>query len=71
MSAPKQVYPFFRAGTDEFARALKVATEGERLVWKRFGVAQFKPDDPRLKRVQMEEQPKAVRGKAFAAGERD
>lgn len=51
-SAPKEKHPFFRKGSPEFARALGVATEEEKRMWRRFGVAQFKPDDPRLPAVQ-------------------
>lgn len=47
-SAPKDPQPFFRFGTPEFERALKVATKEERQMWKRFGVAQLKPNDRRL-----------------------
>ena len=54
-SAPKQFQPFFRLGTPEFVRALKVATDFERAIWIRFGIAQFQPDDPRLKRVEATE----------------
>ncbi len=50
-SAPKEFQPFFRTGSPEFDRALKVATKQERTMWARFGVAQFKPDDPRLSKV--------------------
>lgn len=50
-SAPKVFQPFFRRGSPEFDRALEVANPGERPLWERFGVAQFKPDDPRLRRV--------------------
>lgn len=51
-SAPKELQPFFRAGTPEFVRALKAATKDERRIWQQFGIAQFAPDDPRLKKVQ-------------------
>lgn len=50
-SAPKTFEPFFRKGTPEFAIALRLATEDERRMWVRFGIAQFKPDDPRLKTI--------------------
>ena len=50
-SAPKTFEPFFRKGTQEFAIALRLATEDERRMWVRFGIAQFKPDDPRLKKI--------------------
>ena len=50
-SAPKVFYPFFRRGTPEFVAALKVATMGEKTMWERFGIAQFKPDDPRLSKI--------------------
>lgn len=51
-SAPKEFHPFFRKGSPEFKRALKVATPEESRMWTRFGIAQFKPDDPRLEQVQ-------------------
>lgn len=50
-SAPKTKIPFFRAGTPEFARALKVATDNERSMWMRHKVAHFMPDDSRLSQV--------------------
>ena len=50
-SAPKEFHPFFRKGTPEFVAALKVATKGEQVMWERFGIAQFKPDDPRLSKI--------------------
>ena len=50
-SAPKEFHPFFRKGTVEFVRALKVATAAEQAMWERFGIAQFKPDDPRLSKI--------------------
>lgn len=50
-SAPKEFEPFFRKGTQEFAISLRLATENERRMWVRFGIAQFKPDDPRLKKI--------------------
>jgi len=50
-SAPREFQPFFRKGTAEYRRALGVATPEEKRMWLRFGVAQFKPDDERLKIV--------------------
>lgn len=50
-SAPKEFEPFFRKGTQEFAIALRLATETERAMWVRFGIAQFKPDDPRVEKI--------------------
>jgi hypothetical protein len=50
--AKKEFHPFFRRGTKEFRRALDVASPVEKRMWERFGVAQFKPDDPRLKMVE-------------------
>lgn len=49
--AKKHTEPFFRRGTPEFNRALGVATKEEKPMWLRFGIAQFKPDDPRLEKV--------------------
>lgn len=43
--------PFFVKGTQEFAIALRLATETERAMWVRFGIAQFKPDDPRVETI--------------------
>lgn len=51
-SAPKEFQPFYRKGTQEFAIAMRLATEDERRMWARFGVAQFKPDDPRVKKIE-------------------
>lgn len=67
--APKVPHPFFRKGTPEFDRAMSVGTAQERFIWDRIGVAQFTPDDKRLKRVQFTEPPKSVRGKLAAAGD--
>lgn len=53
--ADRRPHPFFRSGTPEFARALEVATARERWLWRRIGVAQFVPDDPRVKCVQTSE----------------
>jgi hypothetical protein len=50
--AKKKSEPFFRKGTQEFAIALRLATDDERRMWVRFGVAQFKPDDPRVKKIE-------------------
>ena len=50
--AKKEFQPFFRRGTKEFSRAIEVATPQEKMMWQRFGVAQFKRDDPRLKLVE-------------------
>ena len=49
--APRKKEPFFRKGTQEFAIALRLATEAERRMWVRFGVAQLKPDDPRVEKI--------------------
>ncbi len=68
--APKQPHPFFRKGTPEFDRAMAVGTPQERFIWDRIGIAQFTPDDKRLKRVQMATPPApAIRGKMRAAGD--
>lgn len=67
--APAEFHPFFRRGSPEFDRAMAVATSSEKFIWDRIGVAQFKPDDKRLKRVQFTEPPKSVRGKLAAAGD--
>lgn len=49
--APKTVYPFFRAGTKEFCRALELATPQERRIWQHVRIAQLEPNDPRLKEI--------------------
>lgn len=49
--AKKKTQPFFRKGTQEFAIALRLASDEERRMWVRFGVAQFKPDEPRLVKI--------------------
>lgn len=46
--AKKEFHPFFRRGSQEFSRALTVATPQERKLWEQFGIAQFQPHDPRL-----------------------
>jgi hypothetical protein len=55
-SAPRDLatHPYFRKGEPEFARALAVATPMERKIFEQIGVAQFKPDDPRLGRVRLD-----------------
>jgi hypothetical protein len=45
-SPPAQ--PYFRAGSPEFARALEIGTSDEVKIWRRFGIVQFRPDEPRL-----------------------
>lgn len=50
--AKKKTEPFFRKGTQEFAIALRFGTEDEKRMWIRFGIAQFKPDDPRVQKIQ-------------------
>lgn len=50
-SAPKVQHPYFKRGTPEFDKALTLATRSERMVWERFGVAQFAPGDKRLKKI--------------------
>ena len=47
-SAPQVPHPYFKRGSAEFERALKLATPPEHAIWRRFGVAQFEPTDPRL-----------------------
>ena len=47
----RKPHPHFVKGTREFAIALRLASEDERQMWVRFGVAQFKPDDPRVKTI--------------------
>ena len=44
-------HPYFKRGTPEFDQALRLATAQERLIWDKFGVAQFAPDDKRLKKI--------------------
>lgn len=44
---PSEPHPFAKIGTSAFALGMRLATEGERRVFRRIGVVQFKPDDPR------------------------
>lgn len=44
-------HPYFKRGSSEFERAVSLATPQERLIWERFGIAQFAPDDKRLKKI--------------------
>lgn len=44
-------HPFVRRGDPRFATALRLATPSERLMWERFGVAQFTPGDPRVNAI--------------------
>lgn len=67
--ASKQTHPFFRRGTPEFARALKLGTDRERAIWLRFGIVQFTPTDPRVARVTMDAPAPTVRGKLAASGD--
>lgn len=48
---PSEPHPFFKRGDARFSAALGVATPAERRVWLRYGVAQFRPSDPRLKTI--------------------
>jgi len=48
----KKTEPFYRKGTQGFAIALRLASEDERRMWVRFGIAQFKPDDPRVAKIE-------------------
>lgn len=54
--ARREPQPFFRRGTREFERAITLANFDEKCAWGHFGVAQFKPGDPRLARVLEETQ---------------
>lgn len=40
--------PFFKRGSRDFERALEIGAPDELAMWQRFGVAQFRPEDPRL-----------------------
>ena len=62
--AKRKKEPFFRKGTQEFAIALRLATKAEREMWVRFGIAQFKPDDPRLVKITDGAKPKRMTGDA-------
>jgi hypothetical protein len=44
-------HPVFRRGDPRFDEALRLALPAERELWQRLGIAQFKPDDPRLKHL--------------------
>lgn len=67
--AKKEFHPFFRRGSAEFNRAMKVGTTDEQRMWERFGVAQFKPDDPRLAKIT--DQPNTTERYSRMMGERD
>lgn len=56
--------PFFKKGSQEFAIALRLATPEEKPMWVRFGIAQFKPDDPRLKKIEDGVKSKRMSGEA-------
>ncbi len=45
--APHVPHPFVKRGDERWLPALTVLTEAERKVALRYGVLQFKPDDPR------------------------
>lgn len=45
--APHVPHPFVKRGDARWSRAAAVLTAGERYIADRFGVIQFKPDDPR------------------------
>lgn len=62
-------HPFFKRGSAEFERALRLATPQERLIWERFGVAQFVPDDKRLAKIIGKPPVLTERSKAMAGGE--
>lgn len=47
-SAPMVDHPFWRIGTPEFQRALDVATDGERKIWRLAGFAQMRATDERV-----------------------
>lgn len=47
----KKTEPFYRKGTHEFSLALHLATAQEKRMWLRFGIAQFNPEDPRVKKI--------------------
>ena len=44
-------HPFVRRGEAGWSEALALATDRERWLWERVGVAQFKPGDPRLRKL--------------------
>jgi|GEM_PF-7051242 len=50
--APHVPHPFVTVGHPAWADVLAVLTPPERKVAMRFGVAQFKPDDPRAKLIE-------------------
>lgn len=68
-SAPKMAHPFFRAGSAEFDAAVKLATPAERMIWLRFGIAQFTPDDPRVSKIAGKPAGLTQKSKAMAGGE--
>jgi hypothetical protein len=56
-------HPVFRKGSDEFDRAMKAGSASERVLWAKLGLAQFKPDDPRLVKV-VKPAPRVIRNPA-------
>jgi len=50
-TVPREPQPYVKAGDPRFDRALSLATPDELVLWRRFGVAQFKPTDPRVPQV--------------------
>lgn len=50
--APKVFHPFFKRGSKEFDRAMDLGTPEERRMWALAGVAQFKPEDPRISKIE-------------------
>lgn len=49
--APHIPHPFVKRGDETWPRALALLTAGERAVAERFGVIQFKPNDPRAEEI--------------------
>lgn len=48
---PHVPHPFAKVGTPAFAIGMKLATEAERPLFRKLGVVQFKPDDPRAEKL--------------------
>jgi hypothetical protein len=65
----KEFQPFFRKGSKEFDRAISLATDQEKRLWLQFGIAQFKPHDPRLKSIQGVAKEAAVANRIIGEGE--
>ena len=56
-------HPVFRRGEASFDVVLSLGSASERMIWRKLGLAQLKPDDPRLAKLKRLE-PRVVRNPA-------